>query len=264
MNESGYWREVFPELIRQVELGEKVVLVTVVTTQGSSPRDVGSKMLVGAQQCWGSVGGGNLEFHLQQKAREMIHGAAPCAGLMKFNLAASLGQCCGGVVEAYLELYGEVMKEVVVFGAGHVGEELVALMNGLSWKVHWIDSRESFLEGKDGLYSQLKVIHEPEPQDFVEEISPGAAVVILTHSHDLDFQILMHCIKRQDLAYTGLIGSRAKWNRFQKMLLERGFSQERIDQVTCPVGRLKIRSKHPKKVALSIVSQLLETLEDQD
>ena len=54
------------------------------------------------------------------------------------------------------------------------------------------------------------------------EIKSGANCVVLTHSHDLDFEIVNHLCHRKDLTYIGLIGSQSKWLRFQKRLREAG------------------------------------------
>ena len=52
--------------------GAPGVLVTVAEVRGHAPRDAGAKMLVGTDQTWGSVGGGNLEETAVRRAREMI------------------------------------------------------------------------------------------------------------------------------------------------------------------------------------------------
>ena len=57
--------------------GSPAVLVTVVEVRGHAPRDAGAKMVVGAKQTWGSVGGGNLEETAIDRAREMLHGGRP-------------------------------------------------------------------------------------------------------------------------------------------------------------------------------------------
>jgi len=63
------WLEALQQLRRE---GAPGVLVTVVEVRGHAPRDPGAKMLVGTDQSWGSVGGGNLEETAVHRAREMI------------------------------------------------------------------------------------------------------------------------------------------------------------------------------------------------
>jgi len=78
------------------------VVVSIVTVLGSSPREAGAKMIVTATDCIGSVGGGELEFQCTAVAAGLI-GQNGQAILRKFVLGASLGQCCGGVVEVLFE-----------------------------------------------------------------------------------------------------------------------------------------------------------------
>ena len=79
-------------------------LITVASTRGSAPREVGARMLVGADGIAGTIGGGNLEFQAIDMARERLQDtAAPRARMHRFALGPSLGQCCGGVVELLFE-----------------------------------------------------------------------------------------------------------------------------------------------------------------
>ena len=48
------------------------VLVTVSEVRGHAPRDAGAKMVVSADDVWGSVGGGNLEETAVARARELL------------------------------------------------------------------------------------------------------------------------------------------------------------------------------------------------
>jgi len=106
------------------------VLVHVVQTEGSVPREVGAFMRVDAQTVDGTVGGGHLEFQAIARAREWLrspdamghapadmrrvdasdierdHAATtsssahpwPLSWRQRSPLGPSLGQCCGGVV----------------------------------------------------------------------------------------------------------------------------------------------------------------------
>jgi xanthine dehydrogenase accessory factor len=77
---------------------QPVVLVVVATTQGSAPRETGAAMIVSAAQCVGSIGGGHLEYEATRIARDALATQAPCSTwIVRFPLAARLGQCCGGV-----------------------------------------------------------------------------------------------------------------------------------------------------------------------
>lgn len=89
-------------LRRQGELAR--VLVTGV--RGSTPREPGSCMLVSSGETQGTIGGGRLEWQALAAARGLLADtSAEAARLQRFTLGTQLGQCCGGVVELWLERY---------------------------------------------------------------------------------------------------------------------------------------------------------------
>lgn len=83
------------------------MLVTVVSTKGSTPRESGTKMIVSMDRIQGTIGGGNLEYQCIDIARQRLS-RVPCHAWRRhthrFPLGASLGQCCGGVVNVFFEL----------------------------------------------------------------------------------------------------------------------------------------------------------------
>ena len=76
--------------------------ITVASTKGSAPREAGTKMIVTADEVNGTIGGGHLEFKAIEIARSLIAADGPRA-LHRFALGATLGQCCGGVVNLLFE-----------------------------------------------------------------------------------------------------------------------------------------------------------------
>ena len=90
-------------LARLTESGTPAVLVTVAATRGSTPRAPGARMIVSAAGSQGSIGGGQLEQRAIALARGLLANAASTASLVRFPLGASVGQCCGGVVELVFE-----------------------------------------------------------------------------------------------------------------------------------------------------------------
>ncbi|MET0204205.1 MAG: xanthine dehydrogenase accessory protein XdhC [Casimicrobiaceae bacterium] len=83
--------------------GTAAVVVSVVGTRGSVPRAAGTHMIVTREKLHGTIGGGHLEFQAIGIARDLIGGAPGAQRLRRFPLGASLGQCCGGVVNLLFE-----------------------------------------------------------------------------------------------------------------------------------------------------------------
>ena len=93
------WLQKLSELNRE---GIPCIMVTVVSIIGSTPREVGAKIMVTADDLFGTIGGGNLEFQACKIAREQLENSTP-QQLKRFPLGAGLGQCCGGLVNLLFE-----------------------------------------------------------------------------------------------------------------------------------------------------------------
>ena len=89
------------ELSDLAAAGESAVLVTVAGVRGSSPREIGAKMIVTSTETIGTIGGGQLEYQSARVAVEMLDDRD--SALRSFPLGSSMGQCCGGVVEILFE-----------------------------------------------------------------------------------------------------------------------------------------------------------------
>ena len=61
---------------------------------------------------------------------------------------------------------------------------------------------------------------------------------------------------------SSLIGSARKWDRFRKRLAQRGFTEQEIAKVRCPIGVSK-HSKEPAAIAISVAAELLEVLQGE-
>lgn len=86
--------------------GRKVAIATVVKTWGSSPRPVGSRLVVDADGAMvGSVSGGCIEGAVIKEAFDVMAGGAP--RLLDFGVsdeqAWEVGLACGGKVEVWVE-----------------------------------------------------------------------------------------------------------------------------------------------------------------
>ena len=81
---------------------QSAISVAVASTKGSVPREAGTRMLVTSAEVFGTIGGGHLEFKAIQISRDMLASGGPSL-LMRFPLGASLGQCCGGLVNLLFE-----------------------------------------------------------------------------------------------------------------------------------------------------------------
>jgi len=254
--------------------------VEVIQTQGSVPREAGTWMLVLADDLVGTIGGGHLEFEAMAKARALL-AAGGSPGEQRFALGPSLGQCCGGVVWLRFERLAQgdaaglralatrsarrqaPALQVALFGAGHVGHALVELLARLPCRLMWIDSRDAVFAPRwleEG--ATVTCEHSAPVEAAVADLAPQSQVLIMSFSHAEDLEVVAACLQRQrehaDLDFIGLIGSATKWAVFRKRLAQRGFSEQELDQVTCPIGLPGIHGKEPEVIAVAVAAQLLQ------
>lgn len=84
--------------------GEAAVLVTVISTRGSTPREPGAKMAVRRREIADTIGGGQIEHAATESARLLLEdGDGYVNGVERHRLDPKLGQCCGGVATLLLE-----------------------------------------------------------------------------------------------------------------------------------------------------------------
>ena len=228
--------------------------ILVVETRGSAPREAGTRMWVSASETHGTIGGGNLEYTALKIAREMLL-SGETQRERKFALGDSLGQCCGGSVTlrfTKVEAPGPepAAFDVVLFGAGHVGKEVARILERLPCRLTWVDPRPDAFPPS----TTARVVIEEEPTWMVDEAAPGAYYLVMTHSHALDLEIVERALKRNDVAFLGLIGSDTKAAKFRARLNAKGID---VSRLVCPIGIFK-GGKHPAEVAVSAVAQLLE------
>src|SRR6202047_325816 len=64
--------QIWAEALRVLELGKPFLLATVVNVRGSTPREVGAKMIVREDGQFGTIGGGCGEAEVFRKARVLL------------------------------------------------------------------------------------------------------------------------------------------------------------------------------------------------
>jgi xanthine dehydrogenase accessory factor len=243
------------------------VLVTVVAVRGHAPREAGAKMVVGERQYWGTIGGGNLEETAVQRARELLASetrepATDTTSLTERAPARYGVQCCGGEVTLLYEPLRPV-PAVAIFGMGHVGTELARIMARHDIELHLVDSRAAQVEPErlaavtaDAL-ARVHRHHAVVPELVLGELPAGSHLLIMTHDHAEDAALCDAALRCGHLGSIGLIGSSAKWRRFEKKLAEEGHGPEALARITTPIGLPEITGKDPATIAVGVAADLL-------
>ncbi len=145
---------------------------------------------------------------------------------------------------------------VALFGGGHVGRAIVRALEPLPVRVHWIDSRDEIFP--EDLPPHVVAEHSAPVEAAVRDVASGSRVLIMSFSHAEDLEIVAACLRREDLPFIGLIGSKSKWGTFRHRLEARGFSAGAIARVTCPIGVPGVVGKEPEVIAAAVAAQLMQ------
>jgi len=242
--------EVLQAALDAMKEGRTAALVTVVGTEGSAPREAGSRMLVYADGSGvGTIGGGAVEYEAQNIAMAAIEDGLP----VRFspNLARDLGMACGGTMDIFIEPLVRP-PQLVMFGAGHVAHEVAPTALRLGFQVTVVDARPEQATPERFPGCTLRVEH---PKDVAQQLctAPDTWVLIVTHGHAQDLDVL-RALVGQPLAWLGAIASKRKVGKFFALLEDEGVPREQLDRISAPVG-LDIGAQTPAEIAISVAAE---------
>ena len=245
------------------------VLVTLTRVRGHAPRDAGAKLVVSELDTWGSIGGGNLEATAVERARRMLADGADLPEQFDITLSERARtehgrQCCGGEVSVLLEPLA-VVPCVAIFGVGHVGHELARILSRHDLDLHLVDSREEQLDTAmmswlDEAVARVQRHHAPLPEMVLDALPAGTHVVVMTHDHAEDYALCDAALRRTGLGSVGLIGSAAKWTRFQHRLAADGHPAQVVNRIHSPIGVPDLTGKDPASIAVAVAADLLQMI----
>jgi len=328
------WQDILQEHIRS---GYATILVTLATAKGSTPRNVGSHLLVTEKGIIGSIGGGTLEYRAVNRARQLLKEEQPQPEILDLPLGPELAQCCGGRVTVLLSPlsqkdtewlqaltgpevshtdqallttwqnntlsrtiirnlqsmeiqdhslsdlfrrfqqsdkpeFEEIEKNglhfsliepifpfdfhITLFGAGHLGQAIVNILKTLPCHIDWIDERAELFPAD--LPDRVTVKNDLRPTLYCEDIPEGSFVLVMTHDHQLDFDICEKLIKNNIFSFIGLIGSETKSRRFRKRFKLKGIDENKVNGLVCPIGEQEIGGKLPAEIAISVAADILK------
>ena len=158
-----------------------------------------------------------------------------------------------------IEPIGDRRPLVLLFGAGHVGKAIATALAPLPCTLRWIDQRADMFPST--LPADTVAETPRNPVDLVAEAPANTCFLVMTHTHDMDFQICEAVLRRNDFAYVGLIGSATKRKQFERRMTARGFDQSTLAQLVCPIGIAGTTDKQPAVIAALTAAQLLLVFE---
>lgn len=245
------------QAISEVESnGDSVALCTVVKSEGSTPRHLGSKMLVYPDGHFlGTVGGGELEHRVLDEARLAISDGK--ARLLHYNMtdpARGDPGVCGGQLEVFVEPILPA-ETIVVIGGGHVGKAVAHLAKWLKFRVAVSDDRQEFCNKETVPEADAFYVCPMEELPSRLTIDHRTYLILTTRGSAVDVPGLPALLDT-GAAYIGVIGSRRRWATTVKELQDRSVSMELIGKVRSPMG-LELQAETPEEIAVSIMAEIL-------
>jgi xanthine dehydrogenase accessory factor len=249
--------DVFEELVRLRNLGQKCALATIVQVRGSIPSYESAKLLVREDGSMaGTIGGGCVEAEVWNAAREVIETEKPKH--LTFNLgqdaAYDNGLICGGQLDVFVEPVLPV-PHAFIFGAGHISKSLskVATLAGFATVV--IDNRESFANLER--FPEAAAVHAAEYEEVFPQlnINETSYLIIVTRGHRDDMRVLQLAIGTP-ARYIAMIGSKRKVLNVVRELENEGIPRASLERIFAPMG-LEIGAISPEEISISVAAEMI-------
>lgn len=253
MRAEGLYEQV-AELTRQ---GARFVVATITDVKGSSPRDVGTKMLILRDgTIVETIGGGVLEKQVVADALDCL--AKGVSRSERYELREqgehALGALCGGEATVFFDVHAPG-RTLLIVGAGHVGQALCRFAALLDYRVVVLDAREDMVSAERFPQADERICGDPARTAELFDIDEDTGVVIVTHGHVHD-KAALRSVVGSPAAYIGMIGSRNKVRTVFAQLREEGVRPELLDRVHSPIG-LDIGAETPAELALCIMAEVV-------
>lgn len=204
----------------------------------------------------GSLGDSRLDELAAQEAQTFLSAAGAPESARLHPLTETQSTLPDTSDALFFEMISPCKFRVALFGAGHVGNALVNILAGLpDCRITWVDNRAGQFPA--ALPSNVEARFSESPVAEAENLPGQVYSLVMTHDHGLDEALCEALLRRDDLAFLGLIGSATKRRRFAQRLSEKGISDEQLARLTCPIGIPGIESKEPGGIAVSVAAQLL-------
>jgi len=247
---------IFETIVDLKKSRKPAALAVIIKAEGSTPRKVGTKMIVLMDgKTIGTMGGGDLEKRVIEEAIDAIKQEQPRIVCFTLDIEkGKLDMMCGGKLDVYIEPI--LPKErLIIFGAGHITRSLAPLMKGAGFKVSVVEDspdllqKDKFPETEDLILTDMEQFARDLPSD------PRIYILLLSRGFSRDKAILSKLIQK-GFKYIGMIGSQRKIRTMEEELQKQGVPKEAFSKLHAPVG-LDIGAETPEEIAISIAAEII-------
>lgn len=147
-------------------------------------------------------------------------------------------------------------EELIILGAGHVGQALAAIGKLVGFAVTVFDDRPSFASAERFPTADHIMVDVFDRVLGQIKIGSTSYIVIVTRGHRYD-ELCLRQILETEPAYVGMIGSRRKVEGVLASLQQEGRPREKLARVYAPIG-LDIGAQEPAEIAVSIMAEIIQ------
>jgi xanthine dehydrogenase accessory factor len=248
-------RNLIKMLGEAIDGGKSAAFVTVISVDGSTPRETGAKMLVFENgSIEGTVGGGTLEALAIKQAVACIKKGAGGKFIFDLKPKGNTGMICMGRVEIFIDVYKNALK-ILILGAGHVGVKIAEAADMAGYPCVVADDRPEFANKERFPHASDIILERPHEAVARAGVDENTYVVIVTRGHSLDRECLEE-VMRTKAAYIGMIGSADKVREIFRLVEKKKLYPFKDDRVYSPIG-LNLGGKTPGEIAVSVMAQII-------
>lgn len=227
-------------LLQAREASARNVTAAVVTiVRGATP---GSRILVIGDDVTGSLGDAALDEVAIAAARGGIESGT--SGLVALS----------DDVDAFVDVFPPPPLMVVI-GAVHVAQAVVAYARPLGFRVVVVDARQTLATRERFPDVDDLIVAWPDEAYAQLPITRTSAIVILTHDPKFDEPAILGALQTE-AGYIGAVGSRKTNAERRERLIEAGATDEQLARVHGPIG-LDIGGGTPEEMAISILAEIV-------
>lgn len=148
-----------------------------------------------------------------------------------------------------------LLDTLTIVGGGHVSLAFSRLMATLPFRIVVLDNRDELPTMETNCWAHEKrVVNYDELADHVPD-GDRSWVTIMTYGHHHD-RLALERLLGKDLAYLGVLGSKAKIGQMFAAMKADGASESALEPVRAPVG-ISIGSHTPEEIAISIAAEIV-------
>jgi len=253
----------YNKIVEELSRNKSVAVITIVSKEGSGPRDLGAQLIVTEDGLkYGTIGGGSLENILYSEALKALKDGKP--RLLKLALrrdnipkdAIPTNQLCGGVVEAFINVI-EPSPRLILAGGGNVGKPIADIANIIGFRVIVIDDKQELANPQRYPYAERVIVGNLEEEVGKLQYVKSDVFVIAYGEVETDYRVLRKLIELKFPGHIWALCSRNRCAWMLKRLLEENFNlSDYKDRLHMPAG-LDIGSDTPEEIAVSILAEVI-------